>query len=300
MTLLWMLTALAATPEQLAEAAGPAQEQLAACAAKGCGPEDGARAAFLVALHTYQSEGLADGRLAATVRYLDPSLFDELPDVLRDAATQPLEWSGHTLSVRERMPPALFASLEPSPAAYDERLPTASLTVQVLSKGDDQPIPTAVVRHYDSYRERHRVHTESGRWTASVLYLRDGTERVFQKGQLGQLQLTAPGFRPQTIAYVLPKRKSNTLTVYLTPWDPTSDGSPTGDAAIDGYAAWSQAETAYQATPTEAAWETADLARLEGAILARAWMDAGGGDEARELCLVMGSIPYCATTAQEP
>ena len=295
MILLWMLTALAATPEELAESARPALEQLAACADHGCGPDEGAHAAFLVALYTYHTEGRADGPLAATVRYLDPALFRQLPDVIRDVATQPLEWAPHTLGVRARMPAALFGDMEPTTPYVAPKKPwrnPTTLTVTVLSSGDGAPVPQAVVRILSSYGERHQVNAEYGTWTTSVEYLQDGSDRVFYKGYQLEMEVTAPGFRPKRMRYTLEKRH-NRVPIELEPWAPVSDGSPAGDAAIEAYQAWRSLVDRHGQKPTPARYEVADLARLEGAILARAWMDAGGGDDAHDLCLVMGSIPYC-------
>lgn len=90
---LWLFTALAITPDELDLAADEAAEQLATCAAEGCSDEEGAEAAFLAAVHRYQEEGVADGALAATVRFLDFDLFGDLPDVLQEAASEPLRWA---------------------------------------------------------------------------------------------------------------------------------------------------------------------------------------------------------------
>jgi len=90
---LCIATALAITPDELAIAAGEATDQLDICALEGCPAERGAEAAFLVAVHRYQDEGLADGVLAATVRHLNPTLFADLPEVLQSAATAPAVWA---------------------------------------------------------------------------------------------------------------------------------------------------------------------------------------------------------------
>lgn len=292
MTWFFMALALAATPEELEAAAGSAAEQLERCADEGCGPEDGARAAFLVALHTYQSEGFADGELAATVRYLAPPLFADLPDVLQDAASRPLPWATRTLSVRERMPAALFEGPEPGPYTAPEKTNLhTTLTVEVLARSGE-PIPSAVVRFFADYHERHRVNTKVAKWTGSVLYGKD-EERVFHKGMGVDLQVTAPGFEPYR-AHVVLRKKKNEVTIVLDPFTPTSDGSEAAEAALEAYGVWMELDERAREQPSEGTYDVEDLARLEGAVAARAWMDEGGGDDARTLCLMMGSIPYCS------
>ncbi|MCA9572400.1 MAG: hypothetical protein KC656_31390, partial [Myxococcales bacterium] len=83
---------VAATPD-LAPAAAESLEVLESCADVGCARGEGARAAFLLAVHTYLEEGIADGTLAATVRELDRELYGDLPDVLQRASTEPLPWA---------------------------------------------------------------------------------------------------------------------------------------------------------------------------------------------------------------
>lgn len=90
---LWLCMALAITPDELDLAADEAAEQLATCASEGCSADEGAEAAFVAAIHRYQEEGVADGALAATVRFLDVELFGDLPDVLQEAASEPLRWA---------------------------------------------------------------------------------------------------------------------------------------------------------------------------------------------------------------
>jgi hypothetical protein len=91
----------------------------------------------------------------------------------------------------------------------DEGVP---VTVQVLDV-DAKPIPTAVVRQPQE-ADRHRVNTFDGKWTASVLYMPDGSELVFTKGMTLELEISAPGYINQKVDYLIRKRK-NTVTVTL-------------------------------------------------------------------------------------
>jgi len=80
-------------PTELASAAPEARATLDACAADGCTSAEGARAAWLIALHTYVTTGVADGSLAAAVKLLDPALHTELPDVLIEATGTAPSWA---------------------------------------------------------------------------------------------------------------------------------------------------------------------------------------------------------------
>lgn len=80
------------------------------------------------------------------------------------------------------------------------------VTVQVTDEAG-APIPTAVVRHPEE-ADRHRVNTETGRWVASVLYLPDGSELVFEKGKELEFEVSAPGYANARVKYFVRKRKN--------------------------------------------------------------------------------------------
>jgi len=294
--LLWPCTALALTPTELADAAETAQEQLQRCEATGCGPEVGARAAFLVAVSHYQQEGVADGRLAATVRYLDPALFEDLPDVLQDAATSPWPWATRTLGPRERMPRSLFDT--GTPFACPPSTSRASrfgmpVTIAITDATSDRPVRFASVTFPGE--DRHLAHGEEGTWTGSVLYPKDRVEEVlFTPGCELTFEVAAPGYRPVTLSTTLSKRRKEQIDVALEPFEVLSDGSPEGDAALRAFTAWDARITDYLERPSAQSFDAVDLARLEAAIAARAWMDAGGSSDARDLCLSTGTRAYCS------
>lgn len=91
--MIWILAALATSPDDLAEVLPDAKHQLQACAAAGCLRAEGAKAAWIVAMSTYLEEGHADGQLIGTVQVLDRDLFTTLPDVLQAAAAEPADWT---------------------------------------------------------------------------------------------------------------------------------------------------------------------------------------------------------------
>lgn len=69
------------------------------------------------------------------------------------------------------------------------------------------PIQTAVIR-YLADQSRHRVNTETGESTESVLYLPDGSELVFDKGMELEFEVSAPGYTSARIKYYVRKRKN--------------------------------------------------------------------------------------------
>lgn len=106
---------------------------------------------------------------------------------------------------------ALLVATPALAADDDEGIP---VTVRVIDAETSAPIPTAAVRH-PVEEERHRVNTETGTWTGSVLYLPDGSELFFTKGMQLELEVSAPGYANQKVAYVVRKRK-NVFDVPLT------------------------------------------------------------------------------------
>ena len=99
---------------------------------------------------------------------------------------------------------------------------SAGVNVKIVVTGTDgAPVSTAVVRHPDE-ADRHRVNAVDGSWEASVLYMPDGTELVFQPGLTLRLEVSAPGFMTQVIQYDVRKR-NNKIPVTLTPLELQSE-----------------------------------------------------------------------------
>ena len=93
----WILgLAWSGAPEDVASRLPEARAVLEVCAQEGCDDADGAEAAWFVAVGTYLETGVADGELAATVRLLDEELFADLPDVVRQSATDAAAWAMDT------------------------------------------------------------------------------------------------------------------------------------------------------------------------------------------------------------
>ncbi len=112
---------------------------------------------------------------------------------------------------RHAMLPLLLGALSTPAAAEDLGIP---VTVRVIDVANGEPIETAVVRH-PKEQDRHRVNTETGQWTDSVLYMPDGTELIFEKGMQLEFEVSAPGYMNQRVTYTVRKRK-NTFEVPLT------------------------------------------------------------------------------------
>jgi hypothetical protein len=83
--------------------------------------------------------------------------------------------------------------------------------VTVLDSGQ-APVATAVIRH-PKEADRHRVNAATGEWEASVLYLPDGSELIFEPGMTVQFEISAPGFLTQIVEYDVRKRKNNLQVV---------------------------------------------------------------------------------------
>jgi len=78
---------------------------------------------------------------------------------------------------------------------------------------DGLHVPTAVVRS-TMEQDRHPVNTSTGHWEADRLYLPDGQELVFKKGESIDFEISAPGFDTQPVTYEVRKRR-NVVTVTL-------------------------------------------------------------------------------------
>lgn len=83
----------------------------------------------------------------------------------------------------------------------------------VVSDGQGRPIPTAVVRHPQE-QDRHRVNSVDGSWEGSVLYLPDGSELAFVPRSTVELEISAPGYVTQVLAYEV-RRRRNVVEVTL-------------------------------------------------------------------------------------
>lgn len=92
----------------------------------------------------------------------------------------------------------------------------ATVTVEVLSVSD-VPIPQAVVVHPEE-RERHRVNTQTGRWSETILYMKDGREVPFEKGMEVKFEVSAPGYRNESVVSLI-KKKKHLITVRLEQMD---------------------------------------------------------------------------------
>lgn len=115
-------------------------------------------------------------------------------------------------------------------AQEDEGIPVAIKVVDPAG----EPVAAAVVRH-PSEEERHRVNTVTGEWSASILYLPDGTSLVFDKGLELKFEVSAPGYELATVNYVVRKRK-NLVVVTLNPLPPIDDEGDGMDDISIGFA----------------------------------------------------------------
>ncbi len=221
--------------------------------------------------------------------------------MLQDAASSPWPWATRTLAPRQRMPEALFdpgTSFVCPPSTSRASRYGMPVTIAITDATSDLPIRFASVTFPGE--DRHQAHTEEGTWTGTVLYPRDRVEEVlFTPGCALSYDVAAPGYRPVTLSTTLSKRRKEQIDVALEPFEPVSDGSPEGDVALRAFATWEVRITDYLERPSAQRFDVADLARLETAIAARAWMDAGGGQDARDLCLGTGTRAYCSEASDQ-
>ncbi len=97
--------------------------------------------------------------------------------------------------------------LTASPAlAKKDKTEGVEVRIKVMTM-EGEPIPTAVVRHPEE-ADRRRVNSVTGEWTASTLYLPDGSELIFVPGMSVQLEISAPGYMTKIIKYDIRKRKN--------------------------------------------------------------------------------------------
>ncbi len=291
-----LLLSFGASPEQLAAAVPEARETLEACASTGCPRADGARAAYVMAVHTYVDEGVADPALAGTVRALDPDLFDTLPDVVRDAAGAPQEWATWVGGTEES-----HQSKAVGPASF----PASFVPVDdppefqvVLVDHEGQPIPTGILR-FDDEGENHLVHTETGAWTGTTRYLPDGTEAYFLSGDRIQLLAFAPGYTVMRATMLVPKRKKRRqMRIVLQPFQPAEPELEVGKRAVEAWTDWVASYDAYTASPTEATMRETQRQRETTYTLVREWMDTASTDgdppdDAVTMCMQTTTTDTC-------
>ena len=104
------------------------------------------------------------------------------------------------------------------------------------------PIPTAWVRVPGAERQR-TVDPETGVWAAAFVTEPDGTPRVFVRGMDVELTVTAPGFRPQRIAYRV-RSRGNEVPVVLEPVPEVSPLTVSVEEIDTLMEAWFQADEA--------------------------------------------------------
>ena len=92
------------------------------------------------------------------------------------------------------------------PAAHAQQADGIPITFRVLDV-DGKPIPTAVIRHPDEM-SRHRVNAETGEAPITELYMPDGSQVVFKKGDRIPFEISAPGYNSVSYIYEVKKRRN--------------------------------------------------------------------------------------------
>ncbi len=109
---------------------------------------------------------------------------------------------------------ALVGLLVPGSALAKKKKGEGVAVKVIVTAETGEPVSTAVIRHPDE-ADRHRVNAVDGSWEASVLYLPDGSELVFEPGITLNLEISAPGYMTQLIQYDVRKR-NNKIPVTLS------------------------------------------------------------------------------------
>ncbi len=119
------------------------------------------------------------------------------------------------MSTRSFMAGLVMAAMLIPGSALAKKNKGEGVAVKVIVTAETgDPVSTAVIRHPDE-ADRHRVNAVDGSWEASVLYMPDGTELVFEPGITLRLEISAPGYMTQVIQYDVRKR-NNKIPVSLS------------------------------------------------------------------------------------
>lgn len=90
----------------------------------------------------------------------------------------------------------------------------ASIPVTVtVQDPDGAPVTTATVQ-VKGEAAAHEVDATTARWTAAEVELADGSTRAFEKKAVVELAVTAPGYQPVKVAYLV-RKKNNQIVVEL-------------------------------------------------------------------------------------
>ncbi len=177
------------------------------------------------------------------------------------------------------------------------------LTVEVVDIAGI-PVPTAAVIH-EVEGTRHRVHSETGRWSTSVLYRPDGTELVFARGVEVALRVTAPGYIPTQPTITPGKKRKQTTTVTLMPMlEPAPDAPHVEAYAWQAWQAWMATAAAHLVSPGHDSARTERMARAEVARAAENWLawareEGVAAERAAQFCLAATDAPpRCRTESR--
>ena len=135
------------------------------------------------------------------------------------------------------------------------------------------PVGSATVRSPIT-GERDRVNRVSGCWTGSVLYLPDGTERLFLPGSTFAFDVAAAGWAPQRVEVeVQSSRRANRVSVTLAPLPDLRQAE--GDLAArtaEHLERWTRLEAEFVADPSAPRPADVTGARRAVAALASTWV----------------------------
>jgi hypothetical protein len=188
---------------------------------------------------------------------------------------------------------ALLALLAP---AVSLAAPTG-LTITVTNS-EGLPIPNAMIRFVQE-KALHRVHTETGRWTGSVLYLPDGNEVILEPGVELNVQVFAAGYQPWDATVAIPKRRKQAVDVSLQPMNLKPEGTSVQEIeTLTAVRAWLDADIAYAKDPSKSSARSRHASMLKAGEAALTWLQVAGETEvAHQVCSMAARWPDQCETA---
>lgn len=106
--------------------------------------------------------------------------------------------------------PLALAGLTSASALAGKAEEGIPLVVTVVDAETGAPIPFAAVREQQE-KELHGVNRETGQFATTMLYPSYNDEIVLQKGMELVLEVTAAGYEPQKVAYVMRGKRNKVL-----------------------------------------------------------------------------------------
>ncbi|MCB9692221.1 MAG: hypothetical protein H6736_10450, partial [Alphaproteobacteria bacterium] len=127
-------------------------------------------------------------------------------------------------------------------------------------------------------------------------YAPDGRQIVLDRGDVLEVVASAPGYGLSRGTFEVRKKRRQHVEIALTPMDLSPTVAPEAELAVlEAIRAWRDAAEAYVADGDAATDSAEREAREEVVRRAKAWAWAGGGQTARDYCLMAATPEACGT-----